>query len=180
MLPMSDATNLQYPVELPSRPQTLTPAERVAAIETIAALPGLLAVALAGLDDAQLDTPYRPGGWTIRTLVHHIADSHMNAYARLRLGITENWPAVFAYDQNAWATLPDSKLPPAISLQLIESLHRRLVATLRAVPETDWASRGYMHPENGSQTLEQVLALYDWHSRHHLAHITNARKEHGW
>jgi hypothetical protein len=177
---MSDMNHLQYPIGKPLRPQTLTSAERAAAIATLASLPTQLAAALAGLTEDQLDTPYRTGGWPIRTLVHHIADSHMNAYARMRLAITENWPSIFAYDQNAWASLPDSKLPPAISLQLIESLHQRLVATLRAVPEADWASRGYMHPENGSQTLEQVLALYDWHSRHHLAHITNARKEHGW
>ncbi len=177
---MSDLTNLQYPIGKSPRPQTLTPADRAAALETIAAFPAQLAVAVAGLNDAQFDTPYRPGGWTIRTLVHHIADSHMNAYARMRLAITENWPSVFAYDQNSWAALPDSALAPLLSLQIIQALHQRWTATLRAVPEADWASRGYMHPENGSQTLEQVLALYDWHSRHHLAHIVNARQVHGW
>jgi hypothetical protein len=104
----------------------------------------------------------------------------MNAYSRTRLALTENWPAIFAYDQVAWAELPDSKLPPALSLEIIDSLHQRWAVTLRAVADADWASRGYMHPENGSQTLEQALALYQWHSRHHLAHIVSCRKRHGW
>jgi hypothetical protein len=176
---MSDL-DLQYPVGKPARPQTLSAEERADAIETLAALPKKLAEAVDGLNDAQLDTPYRPGGWTIRKLVHHIADSHMNAYARMRLALTENWPAIFAYDQDAWARLADAQLPPALSLQIIAALHGRLVATLRAVPDADWASRGYMHPENGSQTLEQVLALYEWHARHHLAHIVNCRRREGW
>jgi hypothetical protein len=171
---------MQYPIGKPPRPQTLTPAERTAAVDTIAALPQQLAAALDGLTDAQLDTPYRPGGWTIRQLVHHIADSHLNAYSRTRLALTENWPAIFAYNQAAWAEMPDSKLAPDLSLQIISGLHQRWAATLRAVPDADWASRGYMHPENGSQTLEQALATYDWHSRHHLAHIVNARQHHGW
>lgn len=177
---MSTDADLQYPIGKFTRPQTLTPAERSAAIETIAALPAQLAAALQGLDDAQLGTPYRPGGWTIRTLVHHIADSHMNAYSRMRLAMTENWPAIFAYDQNAWATLPDYTLPAGVSLQIVEGLHQRWAASLRGVSEADWASRGFMHPENGSQTLEQALAMYQWHARHHLAHIVNARKDHGW
>jgi hypothetical protein len=114
---MSDL-DLQYPVGKPARPQTLSAEERADAIETLAALPKKLAEAVDGLNDAQLDTPYRPGGWTIRKLVHHIADSHMNAYARMRLALTENWPAIFAYDQDAWARLADAQLPPALSLQI--------------------------------------------------------------
>jgi hypothetical protein len=177
---MTDSANLQYPVGKFTRPQTLTAAERAAAIDTIASLPQQLAAAMNGLTDAQLDTPYRPGGWTIRQLVHHIADSHMNAYSRVRLAMTENWPAIFAYNQTVWAELPDSRLPAALSLQIIEALHTRWAATLRGVPDADWAARGFMHPENGSQTLEQALAMYEWHSRHHLAHIVNARQSHGW
>lgn len=171
---MSDLPSLQYPVGKFTRPQTLTASERGAAIDAIAALPQQLDAALAAMADSQLDTPYRPGGWTVRQVVHHIADSHMNAFIRTRLAITENWPAIVAYDQNAWAVLADSRLAPSLSLQLIEGLHQRWTTMLRAVPEADWASRGYMHPENGSQTLEQVVALYAWHGRHHLGHIVNA------
>ena len=162
--------------------------EREAAMATLAGLPQELATAVHRLNDAQLDTPYRLGGWTIRQLVHHVADSHLNAYARMRLAITgsaadataaDDWPTIFAYNQAAWAELADSKLPPAVSLRLLESVHERWVATLRALPETAWA-RGYKHPENGPQRLDTVLAMYAWHSRHHVAHILNCRRREGW
>jgi hypothetical protein len=132
------------------------------------------------LTDDHLDTAYRSGGWTIRQLTHHIADSHMTAFAWMRLSLTKNWPTVYDYDPAALADLPDSTLPVAVSLQLLESLHQRWVSTLRAVPESAWATRGYVHPETGRCTLEQTLAMYAWHSRHHLAHILNCRALHGW
>lgn len=181
--PINDAPDLQYPIGRPPVLSSLTPAEREQALHTLAELPKLLTAALQALTEAQFDTPYRPGGWTIRQLVHHIADSHLNAYARTRLAITEDWPAIFAYNQAAWAELDDAKLPPAVSVRLLESLHQRWVATLRSLPaatqEEAW-SRGYRHPENGRQTLDAVLATYAWHSRHHLAHIVNCRKRQGW
>ena len=177
---MSESPSLQYPIGKFALPQTLSSKERSIAIETLAALPQQLAAALDGLTNSQIDTPYRPGGWTIRQLIHHIADSDLTAYSWMRLALTEDWPAVFAYDPAALAELPDSGLPAAVSLQLLSSLHQRWVSTLRAVPETAWAMRGYIHPETGRCSLEQTLAMYAWHSRHHLAHIVNCRQRHGW
>jgi hypothetical protein len=177
---MSEPSNLQYPIGKFTLPQTLSPEERSIAIDTLAALPQQLTAALDGLTHYQIDTPYRPGGWTIRQLIHHIADSDLTAYSWMRLALTENWPTVFAYDPAALAELPDSALPAAVSLQLLESLHQRWVSTLRAVPESAWSTRGYMHPESGRCSLEQTLAMYAWHSSHHLAHIVNCRHRHGW
>ena len=177
---MTELLSLQYPVGVLVTRASLSAAERAAAIETLAGFPGKLAEGVRGLDDAQLDTPYRPGGWTIRQLVHHVADSHMNAYCRFRHGLTMEWPAIFAYDQAAWAELPDSALPVAVSLQIIEGVHERWVATLHAVPEAAWTGRGYVHPENGRQTLVEVLQSYAWHARHHLAHVVGCRGRMGW
>ena len=185
---MSEAASLQYPIGKFMRPEGLSAQEGVTAIDTLEHLPSRLAAALEGLNEPQLDTPYRPGGWTVRQLVHHIADSHLNAYSRMRLAITsarplagvEDWPTIYAYDQNAWAALPEAKtLPPAISLRLLEALHQRWVGTLRELPDSAW-TQGYNHPESGPQRLDQVLALYAWHSRHHLAHIVNCRQRLGW
>jgi hypothetical protein len=176
---MSDA-DLQYPIGKFTRPTTFSAAERVAAIATLAEFPRRLSAAVEGLNDAQLDTPYRPEGWTIRQVVHHVADSHMNAYSRFRHALTMDWPAIYAYDQGAWAKLPDSQLPVDGSLRIIEALHERWVVTLRGVVEADWAGRGYVHPENGRQALGDVLPLYAWHSRHHLAHVVNSRQRCAW
>jgi uncharacterized damage-inducible protein DinB len=177
---MSDL-DLQYPIGKHQPSPNSSSEDRVAAIAVLEALPTQLAAAVHGLSDAQLETPYRPGGWTVRQVVHHVADSHMNAYARLRLALTEDWPTIFAYDQSAWAALPDTQsVPVAVSLQIIDGVHQRLVATLRGVPDADWPARGYMHPENGRQTLEQVLPHYAWHSRHHLAHVVNLRERQRW
>jgi hypothetical protein len=148
-------------------------------VASLAALPENLRSAVYGLNDAQLETPYREGGWTVRVLVHHIADSHMNAYIRTRLALTEDWPVVKGYDENMWAKLADSKLPVEVSLELLESLHRRWVAMFQSLTGADW-ERGYQHPENGRTTVLQALALYEWHSRHHVAHITELRKSKGW
>jgi len=185
---MSEAASLQYPVGKFVRPDSLSAQERSVAIDTLASLPGQLAAALEGLNEDQLNTPYRPGGWTVRQLVHHVADSHMNAYSRMRLAITsarplasiEEWPTIYPYDQNAWAALPEARtLPPAVSLRLLDSLHQRWVATLQELPDSAW-TQGYNHPESGPQRLDQVLALYAWHSRHHLTHIVNCRQRLGW
>ena len=180
MAGMSDPVSLQYPVGPFTAPAALSAVERASAIATLAGFPVQLRSAIEGLDIAQFDTPYRPGGWTIRQLIHHIADSHMNAYSRFRHALTAPWPMIFAYDQAAWAELPDSALPVEVSMKIIEGLHERFAVTLRAVPEDAWSQRGYVHPENGRQTLGVVLAMYAWHSRHHLAHVVECRVRMGW
>jgi len=153
---------------------------RANAIRGIAALPANLRAAVDGLDDAQLDTSYRAGGWTVRQLVHHVADSHMNAYVRVRLALTEDWPTIKPYDEARWAELADARtLPVDTSLALLGSLHSRWVALLESLGEADW-QRGYLHPESGRQALGVVVLLYDWHSRHHTAHVTELRKRTAW
>jgi uncharacterized damage-inducible protein DinB len=147
--------------------------ERKQRIDTLRALPQQITEAVAGLTDAQLDTPYREGGWTVRQLLHHIPDSHLNAYVRLKLALTENNPTIKAYDEAAWAKLPDSAGPVEPSLQLLEALHTRWTALLDALTDEQW-QRTLQHPEAGPMTLDKALGLYEWHSRHHLAHIKNA------
>jgi DinB superfamily len=170
----------RYPIGQFRRPETLDLKQRRSSIATLAALPENLRAAVYGLNERQIDTPYREGGWTVRQLVHHVADSHMNAYVRTRLALTEDWPTIKPYDETLWADLPDAKtLPVDVSLELLDTLHRRWVALLDSLSEEDW-KRGYVHPESGKHTLEQVAALYDWHSRHHVAHITGLRKSRGW
>jgi uncharacterized damage-inducible protein DinB len=152
----------------------------MAAIATLAELPDKLRDALEGLDQAQLDTPYREGGWTVRQLVHHLADSHMNAFVRTRLALTEDWPLIFAYDEKAWANLFDSTgAPVAWSVTLLGCLHSRWVSLLQSLQEEDW-QRGYQHPERGRSTVELTVLLYAWHSLHHVAHITRLREVKGW
>ena len=170
----------RYPVGTFQKPEELTPHERMAAIADLAALPAKLSEALAGLDRERLDTPYREGGWTVRQLVHHIADSHMNAFIRVRLALTEDSPTIMPYDEKAWAKLHDSVAAPVEwSLELIESLHARWVMMLQALDEEQW-QRSFFHPERGGQTVEQTTLVYAWHSRHHVAHITHLRAERGW
>lgn len=149
-------------------------------IATLAALPANLRAAVSGLSDAQLETPYRDGGWTVRQLVHHLADSHMNAYVRIRLALTEDWPTVKAYDEKLWAELPDARNAPiGISLELLDGLHARFVSLLHSLTEEQW-QRGYSHSENGRTRIAEAVALYDWHCRHHVAHIVELRKRSGW
>jgi hypothetical protein len=150
------------------------------AIGTIAALPENLGSAITGLSAEQLDTPYRDGGWTVRQLVHHLADSHMNAYVRIRLALTEEWPAIKPYNEKLWAELPDAcNAAIGSSLELLEALHTRWAILLRSLTKEQWR-RGYTHPENGRQSVAEATALYDWHCRHHLAHIKELRKRKGW
>jgi hypothetical protein len=153
---------------------------RAAHLNTLRLLPERLRASVAGLNKAQLDTPYRQGGWTIRQVVHHVADSHANAYIRCKLALTEDWPTIKPYDEAAWANLADTRsLPVEISLSLIEALHVRWVALLESLSEEDF-QKGYNHPALGRQNLATALALYEWHSRHHTAHITSLRTRKGW
>jgi hypothetical protein len=169
----------RYPLGKFNRPETVTPEDRQNAIATLAELPEMLRNAVDGLDTAQLSTPYRAGGWTVRQVVHHVADSHMNAFIRLRLALTEDWPTIKPYDENAWATLRDVAGPVEWSLELVESLHARWVMLLQSMSEEQW-SRGYRHPENGPMPLDMMTLMYAWHSLHHVAHITHLRAEKEW
>ena len=149
------------------------------AIATLAEFPSQLRNAVDGLDDEQLATPYRDGGWTVRQLVHHCADSHMSALFRVKLALTEDAPVITAYNQDAFAALHDSAAPVEWSLELIESLHARWVMLLQSLTPAEW-TRTFVHPENGPQTVEFATLLYAWHSRHHLAHITHLRAAKDW
>ena len=172
--------DLRYPVGRFQRPQSLEPKQRRAAIDTIAEAPTKLRAAVAGLTDGQLDTPYRPEGWTVRQVIHHVPDSHLNAYTRFKLALTEDTPTIKPYDEAAWAKLEDSKSTPvATSLALLDAVHDRWIRILRAMSPSDF-SRTLNHPENGVMNLDQMLALYEWHSRHHVAHVTNRRQRSGW
>ncbi len=173
------AVDPRYPIGKFEQPAKITPEDRLGAIAVLAELPEMLRNAVDGLDFGQLNTPYREGGWTVRQLVHHVADSHMNAYIRFRLGLTEDWPIIKPYDEKSWATLHDSIGPVEWSLELIESLHARWVMMLQSLSEEQWA-RGYRHPESGDTPLDVAALSYAWHSRHHVAHITRLRVHEGW
>ncbi|HEX9198327.1 MAG TPA: bacillithiol transferase BstA [Acidobacteriaceae bacterium] len=170
----------KYPIGQFNSPETVTPHDRMAAIAAIAAMPAKLSEAIDGLNREQLDTPYREGGWTVRQLVHHVADSHMNAFVRVRLAMTEDWPVITAYDEKAWAMLQDSLAAPmAWSLTLLANLHARWVMLLESLTDEQW-QRGFRHPERGPSTVESATLLYAWHSQHHVAHITRLRERKGW
>ena len=170
----------RYPVGKFQRQEKLTSTERRALIDQIVAAPARMREAVAGLNEQQLATPYREGGWTVRQVVHHVPDSHLNAYIRFRLALTEDMPTIKPYDQAQWAELADARESPVeTSLQLLQSLHDRWVRLLRSMSDADF-SRRLMHPENGPMTLENVLAVYGWHGRHHTAHITSLRQRKGW
>jgi hypothetical protein len=143
-------------------------------------LPANLRTAVSGLTNSQLDTPYRDGGWNLRQVVHHLADSHANSYVRFKLSLTEEWPTIKPYDEAAWAELAYSRtLPVEPSLEMIAGLHTRWVALLQSLSEHDF-QRGFNHPERGRMTLATNLALYAWHSHHHTAHISALRARNGW
>jgi uncharacterized damage-inducible protein DinB len=171
--------DLRYPVGKYIPAEVLTQDDLNDAIATLAELPGQLRNAVDELSFEQLNTPYRPEGWTIRQTVHHIADSHMNAFIRVRLALTEDWPTIKPYNEAAWAELHDSVAPVEWSLELIESLHARWVMLLQSLTEAQW-KRGFVHPENGRLTIEESVVMYGWHSRHHLAHITHLRSREKW
>lgn len=171
----------RYPIgryTVPAEPPSA--AQRARWIDEIAATPAAFRAALDRLDDAQLDTPYRDGGWTLRQLAHHVPDSHVNAYTRFKLALTEDGPTIKPYDEAAWARLADSRLPIAPSLTLLEAVHERWVTLLRAMSEADF-ERTFVHPEHGRTfTLGGVLGMYAWHGRHHTAHVTALRERRGW
>jgi len=173
-------TDLRFPIG-PFQPSGVpTSRDRSALVDEIAALPGEFRAVTQDLSDAQLDTPYRPGGWTVRQVVHHVPDSHLNAYVRIKLALTETTPTIRPYDEAAWAALPDSLGRVAPSLALLEALHVRWAALWSTLPDSSW-SRTYHHPESGERVrLDTALALYAWHGRHHLAHVTALREREGW
>lgn len=149
-------------------------------IGEIAETPGALRSAVAGLSRDRIETPYRPGGWTVKQVVHHLPDSHMNAYVRFKLALTEDEPTVKGYEEAKWAELSDSqRVPIDVSLDLLDALHLRWVTLLRGMDASDFR-RALKHPERGPLTLAQLLGLYAWHGRHHVAHITSLRSREGW
>lgn len=175
-----DLENLQYPIGRFLAPTFVTAVDRAKWLRAMADAPAQLRAAVAGLDDEQLNTSYRPGGWTLRQLVHHLADSHLNSYVRMRLALTEDHPTIRPYNEKSWAKLEDAKSAPiGMSLDLLDALHRRWLALLADLSAREWR-RTYFHPETGDMTLEAVLALYAWHGRHHTAHITSLRQREGW
>lgn len=170
----------RFPIGKFSFPGTVTDADRAAFISEIEQVPAKLRVAVTGLSVQQLDTPYRDGGWTVRQVAHHVPDSHMNAYVRYKLALTEDVPTIKPYAEDRWAQLGDTKTTPVeVSLALLESLHDRWVRLLRSLGPTDW-KRAFRHPELGVVLLEKNLALYAWHGKHHVAHVTELRKRMGW
>ncbi len=180
MSPESIHEDLRFPIGRFSWPETVTPEDRERYIGIIASLPARLRAAAEGLTEAQLETPYREGGWTLRQVIHHVPDSHMNSYVRYRLALTEDEPLIKPYDEAAWATLPDvASTPVETSLCLLACLHERWVNLLRGLSETEW-KKTFRHPEIGLVTLEKNLALYAWHGDHHLGHLTVTRTRHGW
>lgn len=170
---------LRYPIGRFSPPVQITEGQRRGWIEQVASLPVDLRRAVADLNDAQLSQPYREGGWTVRQVVHHLADSHMNSYVRFRLALTEDAPLIKPYEEAAWAELEDAKSAPIdLSLALLESLHGRWVMLLRGMTAREFA-RTFRHPELGPLELDRALGLYAWHGRHHVAHIMELRSREG-
>ena len=174
-------TELRYPIGKFDFDAPINDADYPKLITAIAEAPVALRSAVAGLTRDQLETRYRPGGWTVKQVVHHVPDSHLNAYTRFKLALTENEPTIKPYDEAAWAELPDSrKVPMEVSLDLLDALHLRWVALLSSMDTADF-NRGLRHPEHGRVlTLGQMLGLYAWHGRHHVAHITSLKKREGW
>lgn len=168
-------TNPRFPIGEFQRPDRLSEPERADALTKIEALPSKLREAVSGMNDAQLDSTYREGSWTLRQVVHHLADSHVNSYVRFRLAMTEDHPRIKAYDEARWAELEDARtLPVEVSLKLLEAVHSRWVSLVRSMGPSDFA-RTIDHPENGTMSIDQLLAMYAWHGEHHIAHIDLAR-----
>jgi len=173
-------TDLRYPIGKFHFDGPLTPEQKQKSLDDLANAPANLRAAVQGLSPQQLDTPYRPGGWTVRQVVHHVPDSHMNAYIRFKLALTEDEPTIKPYEQQLWADLADSKSTPIeVSLTLLDSLHDRWVRLLQSLTPRDWKLT-FRHPELGLVSLERNLALYAWHGRHHVAHITTLRTRENW
>jgi hypothetical protein len=176
VVPVPDA---RFPIGKFVPTRTITAEDRRFAIQTLAEMPELLREALRGLDEEQLNTPYREGGWTVRQVVHHLGDSHMTAFHRLRRALTEDWPVVPGYDEKKFAVLADAKAPVEWSLELVEAVHARWVMLLQSLTEEEW-KKGFKHMERGPMGLETATLMYAWHSRHHVAHVTGLRERMGW
>jgi hypothetical protein len=173
-------TDPRYPIGKFSFEGTIDPSQREAWINEIASQAARLREAVKGLTDAQLDTPYREGGWTVRQVVHHVPDSHMNAYIRFKLALTENHPNIKPYDETAWANLADSTLPVDVSLGLLGAVHERWVVLLKSLGEADF-KKTFFHPESQKTfELDRVLGSYAWHGNHHIAHVTELKKQKNW
>jgi len=172
--------NLSYPIGRFSRPAALNAAEFDTAVDALTVQADRLRLAVEGLSDAQLDTPYRPDGWTVRQLTHHMADSHVNMYVRLKLALTEDNPTIKPYDQDAWVQLSDIReVPVATSLELFDAVQQRALSVLRNTSASD-RERTFLHPENGLTRVDQLAALYAWHGDHHIAHLRNLRTRMNW
>ncbi len=170
----------RFPVGKFVWPVAVSAEDRARYIDTIAAAPARLRAAVAGLSEEQLDTPYRDGGWTVRQVIHHVPESHMNSYIRFKLALTEDEPVIKPYDEAAWAELPDNaETPIEVSLSLLDNLHARWVILLRGMSEADW-TRTFRHPEIGLVRLDANAALYAWHGEHHIGHVTALRSRMGW
>jgi len=176
---MGELEVLKYPVGRFQYDKEPTANKRSMWLTTIEALPASMREAVAGLSDEQLDTPYRQDGWTVRQVVHHVADSHMNAYVRLKLALTETEPAIKPYEEALWAELPDSRLSVEVSLELLDALHARWTVLLRSMRDDAFA-RTWKHPEHGVRDLDFLLQLYAWHSRHHVGHVRSLRERMHW
>jgi hypothetical protein len=173
-------TDLRYPIGKFEPATNVSESLRKQWIDDIVKAPGLVRAAVAGLTEQQIDTPYRPEGWTVRQVVHHLPDSHLNAFARFKLALTEDEPTIKPYREERWARLEDGRAAPIdISLTLLDALHRRWVLLLRSMSPADF-SRTFRHPEHGILKLETTLGMYAWHGRHHTAHITSLRERNGW
>ena len=172
--------DLRFPIGKFQYSGNVSDSERTQFIDQIAATPAQLRAAVRGLSPDQLDTPYREGGWTVRQVVHHVPDSHLNSYVRFKLALTEEEPMIKGYDEGRWAQLADTRTTPVeISLSLLESLHQRWTNLLRSLSGSEWR-RTFRHPERGLMTLDEALAMYAWHGKHHIAHITRLREAKGW
>ena len=173
-------TDPRYPIGKFNGQAAANEQERQRFLNDIEETPAKLRAAVAGLSDAQLDTPYREGGWTIRQVVHHVPDSHLNSYVRFKLALTEDEPTIKPYAENLWAELADTRdTPIEVSLVLLDSLHQRWVNLLRSLKPEGW-KKTFRHPEMGVMNLDKTLALYSWHGRHHVAHVTSLRERMGW
>jgi hypothetical protein len=181
MSPIAPVTlDPRYPIGPWQRPEIVDATALETALLELGELPQQLREAVRGLDEDQIDTPYREGGWTVRQVVHHVADSHMNCSTRIRFALTEDAPAIKVYEEKAWALLHDADSAPVVwSLNFLEALHARLLMLLRSLPHAQW-ERTYIHPENGAMRLDFAAHLYAWHSRHHVAHIMMLRSVKGW
>jgi len=173
-------TDLRYPIGKFSPPETITEEHRTQWIKDISEMPSILRNAVTGLNQEQLDTPYRPDGWTVRQVVHHVSDSHLNSYVRFKWTLTEDKPTIKAYDEASWAMLADSSADIELSLSLLDSLHARWAVLLSAMSDSDY-EKSFVHPESGKEiALAKNLALYSWHGAHHVAHVTSLRERMGW